>query len=238
MRWVLTSQSDKFVRFFATPLQIGKLGLFINLRTVLWKKLGTVLIVSWNQIMVFVASYCGNSLCLTFLCIKFSTWTRTSMISFKFDICHCLSFPTYEIWSASAIFCQTLIDADDNFGQKGSLHFFSHGQYFSRYFKGWWFLMIFCLDHWPYYVFSFSNPNVVLCKLGKATVHIPPFVPQRWFYFLRFSGKSWNKSGFCSGPTVQPHLSSPDEVGLSRKDSSKNHLPPDLCCLEWWGKRL
>ena len=82
------------------------------------------------------------SACLTFLCIKFSTRSPTLMTSFKFDICQCLSFPTYEIWSAlSAILSMQIIILPGSSDFDRKIIYFCFNQFGSwQQPKGLWFL--------------------------------------------------------------------------------------------------
>ena len=153
-----------------------------------------VLIVSWNQVTVLWVLIVEIRCRLTFLCMKFSTQSPTLMTSFKFDICQCLSFLSYEIWPAvCAIFSHSiLINTDLHFpGSSDSMQ--ENYIYLTRT----WRLVIFSCDiYLQVEVPKFSPCQDVFirsgqtfpksqARIGNCTHHL-----WMWFYLLGFC---WEK---------------------------------------------
>lgn len=161
------------------------------------------------------------------------------MISFKFDICQCLSSPTYEIWSAAcAIFCQILIDADDNFDQIKSLwrliniSFLCMNLFFFAIIQR---LVIF-------YGILLSEFFTSQCCLSQAPIlgnctH-PPLSLKGGFIFSVSRGKVGINLGFAT-PQLSNHICPAlmKWVSVGKTAAKTNFHLTALCCLWWSGKR-
>ena len=180
----------------------------------------------------------GILCCLTFLCIKFSTWGPTLMTSFRFDIRQCLSFPTYEIWSlvttgARNLFTMFFFDTETLILQR--IKWLNRGKSyaFDNNLKAGDFQQI----------FDTSLHSRVYSHVKGNSTHFPQPSSDRQVYtapldVVLFSplllGKVGINLGFAA-PQLSNHICPALMKWGSRKDSRKKQLPPGcLTHVSWF----
>ena len=152
------------------------------------------------------------------------------MTSFRFDIRQCLSFPTYEIWSLVTTGVRNLFTMFFSIQKrsfcKGSSESIEENH---MHLTTTWRLVIFNKYLIQVYIQECIHTSSAKAhisqkysSLSQARIDKCTHITFRCgFIFSASARKSWNKSGFCCAPTVQPHLSGPDEVELAERQSQK-----------------